>query len=185
MINEAAIKIGSLEVEPPNDKVLKHQYGGHQDEKFVGISYYAIDPSIEEDILKKTIPESYIKHFYVMWMEINTPYIPPHTDSNVLSVINIYINTNDAKTTFYSICASNPRLLKITNQTDGSMYDESDLEEICSFTADPYDMWILNIKKPHSVSAPTNNNNNTVRTAYCIYSYDLDYETVKRIILTK
>lgn len=69
--------------------------------------------------------------------------------------------------------------MKIKNQTEGSIFNENNLEKICEFTADTNDAWLLNVKTPHSVYT-TNLDRNDTRTAYCLQTIHLDYDIVKK-----
>lgn len=174
-------KIGSLILPSPIKKELIVNYGTTVDNKFVGISYYNISFFVQKLIIKKFIPKKYEHLFEVTWMEITSPYIPPHTDSNIKCVINIYMKTNNATTSFYNIKNTNYKTTKIKNQTDGYIFDETELEKICEFTANINDAWLLNVKTPHSVRT-YNLNSNDIRTAYCLQTKYLDYNTVKKIL---
>lgn len=174
-------KIGSFILPCPIKKKLIVNYGTTIDNKFVGISYYNIVSFIQKLVIKKFIPKKYEHLFEVTWMEITSPYIPPHTDSHIKCVINIYIKTNNATTSFYTIKNTECQTMKIKNQTDGSIFDEKSLEKVCEFTADTNDAWLLNVKTPHSVRT-TNLNSNDTRTAYCLQTKHLDYDTVKKIL---
>lgn len=177
--------IGSFKQKLPSPvkKDFIIDYGTHINNKFIGIAYYSIDPDIEQYIINTIIPPKYRDLFNVLLMEINSDHIPPHTDSYINCVINIYIDTNDATTIFHlpkkDYNKKNIDSFKIKNQTDGNIFDKDSLEKICSFKAKPNDIWILNVKLPHSVIS---DNTNYLRIAYSIQTY-LDYETVKKILI--
>lgn len=171
--------ISSLYVLPPITKKFAKRYGKTIDGKFIGISYYNVPIDISNDILKRLIPEQYRRYFDVCWFEINNDYIPPHIDSDVNAVINIYIQTKNATTTFYEKTnLSKP--IRVDNQTDGAVYDPNHLNKISSFIAKPYEVWILNVKNPHSVKCSTNDKN--IRSAYCIQTSHFSYDDLKRIL---
>jgi hypothetical protein len=174
-------KLKNLELKPPIKQQLIVNYGKVVNNKFMGISYYHIDETTQKNIMNEFIPKNYQHFFEVTWMEITSPYIPPHTDSKVNCVINIYLDTNDAVTTFYKV-NKECNTIKIANQTDGSIFDENSLEKIYQFKAKPNEVWILDIKQPHSVYSENSNIDN-VRTAYCVQSKVLNYESVKSILL--
>ena len=54
-------------------------------------------------------------------MTINHP-IPPHTDTEIITTINFYMETGGAKTVFYEPIVDSPRTTQIKNQTDGFIY---------------------------------------------------------------
>lgn len=175
------LKIGSVILPSPIKKELIVNYGTTIDNRFVGISYYNIEPLVQKLVINKFIPKEYEHLFEVTWMEITSPYIPPHTDSHVKCVINIYIKTNDATTSFYNINKDECQTIKIKNQTDGNIFDEKSLEKICEFTANTNDAWLLDVKSPHSVRT-LNLNSDDIRTAYCLQTKYLDYNIVKKIL---
>jgi hypothetical protein len=160
--------------EPPYCKQLYTRYGINTNSGFQGISYYKISNELQEQLLN-IIPGTYRKFFGVLWMEINTPYIPPHTDSDISTVINIYLNTDDAVTTFYYPNV-NAQKSRVDNQTNGLILNEHDLVPMTFFKANPLDMWILNVNELHSVKG----NGYKTRTAYCLQT-KLDYDTVLKI----
>ena len=174
-------KIGSKKLpSPPLKKDLVINYGTYINNKFIGISYFKIDTDLEQSILKSIIPKNYTHLFDVFLMEINSNYIPPHTDSGTNTVINIYIDTNDATTIFYlpkKKYQQNIHTIKIKNQTNGNIFDKDSLEKMCSFKAKPNDIWILNVRLPHSVISK---NTNDIRIAYSI-STTMPYESVKKL----
>ena len=73
---------------------------------------------------------------------------------------------------------SNSKSIKVDNQTNGAVYNPDELDEIDSFTAKPYEAWILNVKKPHSVTSPSNG----IRSAYCIQTSHFSYNDLKKMI---
>ena len=83
-------------------------------------------------------------------MRIND-IVPPHTDSGINSTINIYLDTGDCTTQFYEFGTDNPKTKQVGGQSDGFIYDENDLIKTNSFNAKPYEAWLLDVTKPHSV----------------------------------
>jgi hypothetical protein len=98
-------------------------------------------------------------------MVINHHVIPPHIDSGTLTVINIYIQKGDAITIFYEKMGI-PTEYKLLNQTDGGMYNPNELQKIFSFKAKPFEAWILDVSKIHSVTM----HKPDIQIAYCIMS---------------
>jgi len=169
-----AVKLTSFKVHPPlqHEKKYRIKYGKIIDNNFKGIIYYDIHPSISNYLLDCLIPYNYKQFFTVLWFEINHGDVLPHTDSDIKTVINIYIETNQAITSFYKVkdkCITE----KLENQTNGNVYDINNLIPIYNFSANPFDIWILNVNIPHSVQS----NNTKIRTAFCLQT-NLDYEYV-------
>lgn len=179
-IGIAATKIcSSLYVLPPITKQFAKNYGKIINGEFIGVSYYNIPIDVSNDILKLVIPEKYRRYFNICWLEIKNDYIPPHIDSDINAVINIYIQTKGATTILYET----PRLsnsIKVDNQTDGAVYNPDGLYEIDRFKAKPYEAWILDVKKPHSVIS--GNSNDKIRSAYCIQTSYFSYNDLKNLL---
>ena len=161
-------------------KTLNTRYGTHEDGFFRGISYYDIEQTVGDEILK-FIPEEYRNCFQVVLMIINKQDIPPHIDSNVSVAINFYLKTaGDSVTTFYELPVDKTSK-KIENQTDGCIFDYNDLVEQYNFTAKEDEVWILNVKTPHSVKCETSG----LRIAFCVSSSTISYENACKILNLK
>ena len=178
----AATKLrSSLYLLPPITKRFAKKYGKTINGEFIGVSYYDIPIDISNNILKLIIPEKYRRYFNVCWLEINNDYIPPHIDSDINAVVNIYIQTKGATTILYET----PHLskpIKVDNQTDGAVYNPDDLDEIDRFKAKSYEAWILDVKKPHSVICVRNGNEDKIRSAYCIQTSYFSYNDLKNLL---
>lgn len=183
-MNNVAQKLCDIELPPAMiEKNLRIQYGFEIDGIFHGVTYYNITDEIKVPILKDFFGDRY--HTYdITLMVINHHVIPPHTDSGTNTVINIYIDTGDAITTFYEKKKKGTlKEYKLPNQTDGSVYDPNDLQTIFSFKAHPFEAWLLNVSKIHSVTMPKP----SIRTAYSIMtqaSFDTvlaDYERAQLV----
>lgn len=134
---------------------LVNSYGNKVNGKFIGIQYYSLISECKSKIYQ-LIPERYHNDFIVLLMKINCQ-IPPHTDSGILSTINIYIKPNDCITRFYSMKEESGIISnKIKNQSNGSIFDESCLNLVSEFKAEINDIWLLDVTVPHSVHSLTN-----------------------------
>lgn len=180
-----ARKLCDLELPPATiEKNLRIQYGFEVDGVFQGVSYYNVTDEIKMPILNRFFGD-HAHNYDLTLMLINSQVIPPHTDSGTVTVINIYIETGDAITTFYEKKGT-PTEYKLLNQTDGSMYHPNDLQQIFSFKARPFEAWLLNVSKIHSVTMPAPG----IRMAYCIMSTEsfdtvlADYERSQMVIQT-
>jgi len=114
-----------------------------------GIDYKKIWSPDAKD-LYSILPEQYWNDFHLTVMTINCR-IPPHTDTEIVSTINFYVETQNCRTVFYRQLVDNPHTFQIENQTDGFIYNEAELEEVGSFVATPGDVWLLDVKQIHSV----------------------------------
>jgi len=77
--------------------------------------------------------------------------IPPHTDTEIITSINFYLQTEGCRTVFYKPKVDAPRTAQVENQTNGHIYFEEDLEEVDSFVAKDFEVWALDVTQIHSV----------------------------------
>jgi len=131
-------------------KNLQTSYDLNEGGEFKGIKYYNLELISGHSIIWSLIPMKYRKDFYTSMMRINTQ-IPPHTDTSDKTVINIYVRPENCVTEFYKFKSDKPKTSQITNQTDGFLYDEEDLIINSNFLAEPNDVYILDVTKPHAV----------------------------------
>ena len=96
------------------------------------------------------LPERYWKDFHLTVMTIDC-IIPPHTDTEIITSINFYLQTEGCTTTFYKTKVDTPKTAQVENQTDGHIYFEEDLEEVGSFVAKDYEVWLLDVSQIHGV----------------------------------
>ena len=115
-----------------------------------GIGYYHTEFPRKFDLMMSMVPPDLQKNFSITLMRIND-IVPPHTDSGINSTINIYLDTGDCTTQFYEFGTDKPKTKQVGGQSDGFIYDEDDLIETNSFNAKPYEAWLLDVTKPHSV----------------------------------
>lgn len=135
------------------------------------IEYFNVD--IDPLKVIKVIPARYVKDFHLAVMKINQP-IPPHTDSEIKTTINFYVETEPCITTFYEPNPDAP-VAQIENQTNGVLFNKKDLKEWKSFIAVPGDAWCLDVTKPHSVDPVTEL---TSRTAITLATGKYNFEQV-------
>ncbi len=150
-----------------SDENIKIRYGFTVDGIFHGIAYYYVPNEVKTILLNYFFKDP--SDYDVVLMIINHQIIHPHTDSGTSATINIYLETGNAITRFYEKKNPDSVEYKITNQTDGSIYKFEDLSETFSFKAEPYDAWLLDVSKIHSVEMPPDDSNK-IRIAYCISS---------------
>lgn len=159
----------------PGKELFK--FGKTFEGKFHGIAYYDVDANTNKQLLY-TLPEPLRKYFKTTLMIINIPEVPPHIDNEIKLVINYYIKTARATTTFYNIATSKPNIEKLPNQTDGAILDPNDLTPIGNFTANAGEVWALDVKRPHSVSCSKTED----RIAYCVQTYDIGFNDFVEIL---
>lgn len=165
-----AKKLGSLNVSkikhvPITIMGLLNEYGVYKDGEFYGIRYYKINKEAEDFLKKQILSNDLSGKFNMYLMLINYDDIYPHTDSDIETVINYYIKTSNAITHFWKLKDNNSKSLKISNQTDGSVYPIESLDHCFDFKAKDNDIWLLNVKEIHSVVG-----SNDLRVAFCFQS---------------
>lgn len=126
------------------------QFGVDEDGEFKGIRYNECDVSQEfiSKVLTK-IPVSMIQHFKPSIMSINRE-IPPHIDSDISTVINLYLKAG-GYTTDFNRPKEGAESFQIENQTNGYIIDFSQVDVVDSFTAEDGDAYILDVTQLHSV----------------------------------
>lgn len=140
-----------------------------------GIDYKKIwSPDVDK--LMSIIPKRYWNDFHLTLMTINHP-IPPHTDTEIITTINFYMETGGAKTVFYEPIVDSPRITQIKNQTDGFIYFKEDLKEVDSFVAKDFEIWVLDVKKIHSVEGDIK-----LRTAVTLGTFNRTYSDVMEML---
>lgn len=161
----------------PPLQVIINRYGAVESGEFRGISYYVVDSTKEQYLKEAMLPAKYRNDFSVYGMYINREHIPPHTDSDTLTTINIYVKTAGAVTKFYNVKNNAAPALKLNTQTDGGVYSYDQLELHSMFIAQPTEVWMLNVKQPHSVHCAQPQD----RFAYVIQSDNIPFDDARKI----
>jgi hypothetical protein len=141
-----------------------------------GLLYKHVKTRAHDEIFS-IIPSEYRHKFYMNIMKINV-YIPPHTDSFIKSTINLYIKPENYVTKFYDIKIDTPTTRKIENQREGAIFDLKDLNFVEAFIANPYEIWALNVTKPHSVT-PTEYKKERIAI---VLGSELEYDVVYKML---
>jgi hypothetical protein len=151
------------------------------------IRYHGVNRSIEffnisnviEQTLLEIIPMEYRKYFKGSFFSINTSYIRPHTDSDRKVGVNFYVKGNNAITKFFNIKEGATVVHEqVFGQTNGSVYQESNLVSTGIFKATPGEVWILDVSQIHSVI----NSSGEDRVAYTLSSNILSYSDTLEIL---
>jgi hypothetical protein len=153
-------------------------YGRNLNGTFQGIKYYGVDTVIKKQLFD-LIPEEHQHYFYILAMKVNGT-VPPHTDSKITATINFYIKTNNYLTQFYSLKTNSPKTHQLKNQTTGHMFAVGDLEIQDSFVANPGEIWLLDVSKPHSVHP--NLFEPIDRVALCLQSQKFNFEETAELL---
>lgn len=144
----------------------KMNYDSMIDGEFRGLSYaYIGGPATE--LMSNLIPERYRNFFYFSSMTANDE-IPPHTDNEIVTTINFYIDPQNCITQFYKFRSKNPTKYPTPSPMHqnspallhdihkhflqgGHRFDKSDLDETSSFVAQPNEVYVLDVTQPHGV----------------------------------
>lgn len=126
---------------------LNYAQGGKQISYGDVITYY--DAELAGGGVWFTIPLRYRSDFHLSLLKINGA-VPPHTDSEIKTSINFYIEPGDYVTTFYT---PEPKAVKrqIENQTNGYIFQQHELANRGSFVAKPGDAYLLGVDHVHDV----------------------------------
>jgi hypothetical protein len=106
--------------------------------------------------------------------------IPPHTDTDIITTINFYLQTGgDIDTIFFEPKVDTPRTFQIENQIDGYIFNKDDLRELGRFKAKPMECWLLDVKKIHSVEGNVQDIRKAITLGTFIHNYDEVVEMIK------
>jgi hypothetical protein len=134
------------------------------------ISYSDVGDTNAE--LFNVVPERYKSSFSLSVMEILSA-VPPHTDSNVKTVINFYVNSGEYRTVFFN---GESESYQVANQTNGKVFNRDGLVEDCSFVAHDGDAFCLDVEKIHAVDLL--DGEPETRIAICLSTEDYNFEQV-------
>jgi hypothetical protein len=161
-----------------NENQIIIQFGKEIEGKFYGYTTYKIDADTGNKLLE-IIPKKYRNAFEPSLISMNIEDVVPHIDNEIKAVINFYVDTADGITRFHKIKPGvYPNIEKLSNQTDGALFKEEDLEVVDSFKAEQGDIYVLDIKQIHSVKCTPN----ATRNAYCLKTYKYSFNEVVNIL---
>lgn len=161
-------------------RILKNKFsnldyfqGGKQISYGDVITYY--DAELAGSGVFHVIPLRHRADFHLSLLKI-TGAVPPHTDSEVKTTINFYIDPSNYKTTFYT---PEPKAVKrqIENQTNGYIFSQEELANRGSFVAQPGDAYLLGIDRVHDVQG------NGERTVLCLATDKHDFYEVLHMLV--
>lgn len=156
----------------PAQMQAAYAFGATQSDAARAIYY---TPAEEREPLE-FLPPDVRCHFEGAWMTIGADHIPPHVDNEMLTAINFYIETADATTYFWRTRGAHRRK-KCAGHTDGYLVHEDDVDLAAQFTAQPGEIWVLNVRAIHSVRR----RGSGTRVAYQLQTR-LPYERVLAIL---
>jgi hypothetical protein len=139
------------------------------------IKYY--ETELTQGGVFNILPLQYRPDFQLSLMEIEGA-VPPHTDSEVKTSINFYIEPGDYITTFYS-ARPGSKTSQIAGQTTGCIYEMPDLLNRGSFNAMPGDGWVLNVAAIHGVEPKKEV---TRRAVLCLATDKHDFDAVIKML---
>lgn len=108
-------------------------------------------PTKQAELFKQALPESVQAALMnVNYSEIRLLRAHVHKDDE--AVINIYLQTNGEKTTFWEGEIEVDDGITFDNGNDYFNVNHDKITPVEHFVAQPGDVWLLNVKQPHSVS---------------------------------
>lgn len=140
-----------------------------------GIDYKKVW-SPEAEKLYGILPKRYWQDFHLTIMTIDC-IIPPHTDTEIITSINFYLQTEGCKTVFYKPKNAELKTVQVKNQTNGHIYFEEDLIEVDSFIAKDFEVWLLDVTQIHGVQGNFN-----LRKALTLGTFVHKYEDVLKML---
>ena len=149
-----------------------------KDENGRGIDYKKVW-SPEAEKIYGILPKKYWQDFHLTIMTIDC-IIPPHTDTEIITSINFYLQTEGCKTIFYKPKNNDLKTIQVKNQTNGHIYFEEDLIEVDSFIAKDFEIWLLDVTQIHGVQGNFN-----LRKALTLGTFIHKYEDVLKMIKEK
>ena len=152
---------------------LDYVQGGQQISFGDVITYY--DADLAGGGVWFTIPSRFHSDFCLSLLKITGP-VPPHTDSEVKTSINFYLDPGNYVTTFYT---PEPKAVKrqIENQTTGYIFQQSELANRGSFTAKAGDAYLLGVDRVHDVQGSGE------RTLLCLATDKHDFYDVLHMLV--
>ena len=146
-----------------------------KDENGRGIDYKKVW-SPEAEKIYGILPKRYWQDFHLTIMTIDC-IIPPHTDTEIITSINFYLQTEGCRTVFYKPKNNDLKTIQVKNQTNGHIYFEEDLIEVDSFIAKDFEVWLLDVTKIHGVQGDFN-----LRKALTLGTFVHKYEDVLNML---
>jgi hypothetical protein len=167
----------TLEYNGENDTYLF--YGSVINGNKVGYGALNVDSEETKKVIMSIIPVKYQNDFAIDMIEIFGGELPPHSDANIITAINFYLDTADGVTTFYKPKQNvSLRQENIMNETSGYVYNVEDLDIVSSFVAQSGDVYLLDVSSIHSVKTDPNK----IRRAYALKSKRYDYYQTLQIL---
>lgn len=108
-------------------------------------------PRKQTELVRSKLPEA-IKDGLIAVNLTEIRLLAPHIHTQEMAVINFYLETNGEKTSFYEgdVISYDD---DVTDNGNGYINLRRDvLTEVEHFVANPFDVWVLDTRQPHSVS---------------------------------
>lgn len=141
-----------------------------------GHSYYNVGATGLEEFYA-VIPERFRNKFSVRYFTV-TRNIIPHHDSGARSAINFYFSTQGAIGTYYVPNVETSNTTRVGK--DGALYDPSQLDVGGTYVAEDFDVYLLDVKKPHAV---TFTKFPAFRSALALQTNDFSFEEVYAMLV--
>ena len=121
------------------------------------LTYYRVkDLDYLNSLLPDDMPWGSIPPLQVQLAEIIDfagGHLLPHIDHNISACANYYMNTNNAKTHFYTLKEQGMGFVYPGRQT-ANIFTLDQVDKVADFTAADNDLFLLNVSQIHSVETP-------------------------------
>ena len=166
------------QAKPGPFSILKKQieFSTTPGDEFRGIRYYDVSSPILKT-LYDLIPVEWHNDFYSSLLVINDN-IPPHTDIVETAAFNCYINPGDYSTNIY-VNHAGATGVEYADHGEVHIYDRASLTLAGTFTAEPFDIYLINNKMIHEVY--TNTLDKPVRIALQLATNKHSYDEVSKL----
>lgn len=148
--------LGKAKVVLGQHVIKKHGFGVRGFDKPRAVRRYL--PRKQTELVRAQLPDA-IKNDLIAVNLTEIRLLAPHIHLDECSVINFYLETNGEKTSFYEGEVI-PEDGDVSDNGNGYYNLRRDvLDEVEHFVAEPFDVWLLDTRQPHSVSYVTDTRN--------------------------
>lgn len=169
--------VGRADPGPVTELKKQIEFATTPGKEFYGIRYYDVASPVLES-LYNLLPNEVHSDFYSSLLVINDN-IPPHTDIVETAGLNCYVTPGGYQTNIY---VNNAGVLgtEYADHGDGHIYDKNVLTLAGTFTANPFDIYLINNKMIHEVY--TDNTEKPKRQVLQLATKKYSFEEVTKMI---
>jgi hypothetical protein len=144
------------------------------------LTYYRLnDYEYFQSLLPEKMFYGTVAPFQVQLAEITgSGHLLPHIDHNISACANYYLDTNGSTTHFYNK-KPNAQGFVYPGRTVANIYSLDQVTQVGEFTAEPDELYLLDVSQIHSVNSP----NNGIRRFITWQWVDTPFESIKNTLL--